>query len=65
MVCHTFVVIFCEEQNHEQGGNWPQVTLLGGMKNDYFFLNHDKITAQINGHLSPSWFDLAWLEMSY
>ena len=34
MVCHTFVVIFCEEQDHEQGGNWPRVTLLGGMKND-------------------------------
>ena len=34
MVFHTFVVIFCEEQDHEQGGNWPWVTLLGGLKND-------------------------------
>ena len=34
MVCNILVVIFCEEQDDEQGGNRPWITLLGGVKND-------------------------------
>ena len=34
MVCHTFVVIFCEEQDHEQGGKLATGNLAWWVKND-------------------------------